>query len=252
MSLSQELKKLDISCLQSLSSNAKECIVLGDLQTKLDASLYFFASIEPSFEGKFFAKYEVGSEEGVLALLLESFVVKHDAKLDEFLDTLDSGYISAECSVGEEEVEELKDKLKGKKVYLYICKDLEHHEKAHNIAKLISMLGFYCELTLVYEGLSEDVKGKEVLIADEIEELESFDGAIVYFGRGDENLLLGSRQFALSNKLQNEDRVLVKTKNGEFERSFKIDESLKGTVGFLLKETKSYAYELAKINKVSL
>ena len=48
-----------------------------------------------------FIKYEVGSEEGICALLLDAFVKNCDEDTKNFIDNLDLGYISAESSAGD-------------------------------------------------------------------------------------------------------------------------------------------------------
>ena len=82
-------------------------------------------------------KYEVGSEEGICALLLNSFVSNSDEKIQAFLDDLDLGYISAESSAGEEEFEEaFESSLNAKVKTLIIGNDLINHERVENIVKL--------------------------------------------------------------------------------------------------------------------
>jgi len=60
-----------------------------------------------------FVKYEVGTEEGVLALLAKTMLEgKIDVKkIEGFLKDLDEGYLSAESNVGEEELEAVKTSL---------------------------------------------------------------------------------------------------------------------------------------------
>lgn len=257
MRLSSKLKKYGVPCLHAMPLHANPCIVLGnlyedvDLQKRLDR-FYYLSPLELKDENvEFFGKYEVGSEEGVLALLLEFFAIKKDERLDKFLDDLDIGYISAECNIGEEEVSELALHAKGKKPCLVICGDLEFHENADNIARFLSMLSYYGEFLIVYEFLDEDIKGEGLQTPDEIEELKSFDGAVVYFTNKDGNLLLGSNQFALSNRLKDKDMVSIKIKDDELKREFRIDDELKGTIGLLQHEAKeTYAYEVTKISRI--
>lgn len=71
--------------------------------------VYMFPIDKEELKSKYFsfAKYEVGSEEAVLALILNFFASNYDSKTKEFLEDLDLGYLSAECSVGEEEFEDI-------------------------------------------------------------------------------------------------------------------------------------------------
>lgn len=258
MSLTKSLKKYNVSCLHVKPLHVNACIILGNLYGNDEVldSLDSFYSLSPqeykNDKMEFFGKYEVGSEEGVLALLLKSCAVKKDDKFDDFIDGLDIGYISAECNISEEEAEELSLHVKGKKTCLIVCKDLEFHQRADNIAKLLSMIEYYCEFEIVYEELDSTIKGDGLVVADEIEELSSFDGAVVYFW-GDKESLLGSAQFALSNKIKDKEMVLVKIKDDEFKRKFELQDDLKGTIGLLggVIKRDSYAYEVSKISRIS-
>ncbi len=254
MSLVKQMQNLGVksfSCLEKLDK--KPCVVVGNLYGKeFTSPLFYLSPIEGSFvDLKFFAKYEVGSEEGVLAMLLNFCHVKSDENLEEYLDSLDIGYISAECSVGEEEMEELALELGGQKVYLYICDDLEFHPRANNMAKLLSMCEYYCNFEIVYEKLSNNIEEKNLHIPEDVEEIQSYDGAVVHFINGNEKLF-GSNQFAMSSKIKDNDRVLIKTRGKEFRRIFVIDKDLKGTIGLLEddKHQDTYAYEVSKISRI--
>lgn len=255
MGLVHKLNKFGIKALHVKPVNPNPCIVIGNAKEETLKDLNSFSYLSPfECENKnidFFGKYEVGSEDGVLALILNFCALKSDEKLEAFLDELDIGYISAECNIGEEEIEELALHVKGKSGYLYICEDLEFHERVENIAKLLSMCEYYCGFSIIYEKLQNDINQNNLIIADEIEELKSFDGAVVYFVDGNEKLY-GSKQFALSNRLQDKDEVLVKTKNHEFKREFVLKTNLKGTIGLLESEKKedTYAYEVSKITRI--
>ncbi len=251
MSLKSELKNLHVKSFCKMPEDVTTCLVLGNLynQNELIKNLKSICLLSPiEIENKnidFFAKYETGSEEGVLALLLDFFSKSIDAK--DYLDSLDIGYLSAESNVGEEEVEELKEKLTSP--YLLVCEDLEFHENASNIAKLLSMLVEFAGFKIIYPLLDEDIKTNSLHIADEIEELRSFDGAVMYLHEKNKKGLLGSSQFALANRLQDNDTVLIKMKDDEFKTEFKISDELKGTIGLLggkaLKN--SYAYQVSKV-----
>ena len=88
-------------------------------------------------------KYEVGSEEGVIALIAKA-ILKDKELPDEakaFLDGLDDGYISAESNVGEEEIEKLQRELNRKKSLQFIVgSDLYAHPQAKNIAKILGLI----------------------------------------------------------------------------------------------------------------
>jgi NADH-quinone oxidoreductase subunit G len=99
-----------------------------------------------------FIKYEVGSEEGVAALLAETLLktVELPKTIRTFLDTLDIGYLSAETNVGEEELEALEKSLQKKDGFsLVVGSDLYSHPRAEQIAKLIALLEVYAGFNVV-------------------------------------------------------------------------------------------------------
>ncbi|SMC08988.1 NADH-quinone oxidoreductase subunit G [Nitratiruptor tergarcus] len=95
-----------------------------------------------------FVKYEVGSEEAVLAMLLDA-LLDNEAKKKvgkKWFESLDIGYLSAESSVGEEEIGEIIARLQRKKrlretnFTLILGEDLYTHPRAENIAKLAGII----------------------------------------------------------------------------------------------------------------
>lgn len=85
-----------------------------------------------------FVKYEVGTEEGVVALLASKFC-NHESFKD-----LDIGYVSAESNFGEEELEAIfrKSHRKHHKT-IVVGADLFSHPRSKNIAKIIGLLEVY-------------------------------------------------------------------------------------------------------------
>jgi NADH-quinone oxidoreductase subunit G len=97
-----------------------------------------------------FIKYEVGSEEGVLALLASYLIKDIPSELEEYFDDLDIGYLSAECSVGEEEFELIVKKLiRRKNKTLVLGEDLFGHSRAANIAKIAGAINKYSDFKVV-------------------------------------------------------------------------------------------------------
>ena len=93
-----------------------------------------------------FIKYEVGSEEGICALLLDALVKNCDESTKNFIDNLDLGYISAESSAGEEEFEEVyENSLEAKSKTIIIGNDLLEHERIENIIKLLALIKKYSD-----------------------------------------------------------------------------------------------------------
>ena len=89
-----------------------------------------------------FVKYEVGTEEGVLALLAKTLLDgKIDVKkIESFLKELDEGYLSAESNVGEEELEAVRNSLaRCRRIALVVGEDCINHPRASQIARLAAL-----------------------------------------------------------------------------------------------------------------
>ncbi|MGB5506402.1 MAG: hypothetical protein WBM70_06930 [Sulfurovum sp.] len=99
-----------------------------------------------------FIKYEVGSEEGVAALLAYTLLGEKalPKNIKDMLEEFDIGYLSAESNVGEEELESMYETIDEKTtVSLIIGSDLYTHPKAGQIAKLIALLERYAGVNVV-------------------------------------------------------------------------------------------------------
>ena len=122
-------------------------------------------------------KYEVGSEEGLLAMLADLVVNEEGKKISKpFFDDLDIGYICGESSVGEEEFDEINEKLLScKKCVLVIGSDVFNHPRAKNIAKILGMISKYSDFEILMIpselntlgvslicDLDEDIEGKTI------------------------------------------------------------------------------------------
>jgi NADH-quinone oxidoreductase subunit G len=98
-----------------------------------------------------YVKHEVGSEEGLIAILADYVVDKEGKeKYKSFFDHLDVGYICGESSVGEEEFDEMFQKLfQHEKRVLVVGSDVFNHPRAKNIAKILGMIAKYSDLEIV-------------------------------------------------------------------------------------------------------
>lgn len=98
-----------------------------------------------------YVKYEVQSEEGVLAMICEMVVdEKGKAEHKAFFDNLDIGYVSGESNVGEEEFELLKKKLmRRRNPVIILGADLISHPHAANIAKMAGIIDRYSEFSVM-------------------------------------------------------------------------------------------------------
>lgn len=197
-----------------------------------------------------FIKYEVGSEEAILALVLNFFSKSKEDELESFLEELDLGYLSAESSAGEEEFEEafLKFQEKTKQILL-VGDDLIHHERYENIIKLLANIKKYTNFELIFlnQDLENDVNSCLDLKLEEIEDLKSFNGALVYFLNKDESsdYLFVSQTFLNVTKTQDKDRVSLKIDDTIFEKEIKLEKNLLGTIALI--DNKKDSYSFAKV-----
>ena len=99
-----------------------------------------------------FIKYEPQSEEGVAALLVEMLLRDKEVpkNVKSFLTDLDIGNLSAESTVGEEELEFLrKSMLKKEGFSLVIGADLYAHPRTEQIAKILALVERYTDFNVV-------------------------------------------------------------------------------------------------------
>ncbi|MGM0520366.1 MAG: hypothetical protein ACQERD_12075 [Campylobacterota bacterium] len=209
-----------------------------------------------------FTKYEVGSEEGVCALLLDTFVKDcDDEKLKEFIDDLDLGYISAESSAGEEEFEEAYFQSENCKVKtLIVGDDLLEHERLENIVKMLSAIKKYSTLNVIAlnESLQKKIDSCNDFALEEVQELKSFNGTLLYRleDEKDNDILICSKSFATIAKVQDKDEIFVNFEDEKIKRTIKVDDDLTGTISIakVSKSQKSlfsnYRYKQVKIEKV--
>jgi len=207
-----------------------------------------------------FIKYEVGSEEGICALLLDTFVKDSDEQTKAFIEDLDLGYISAESSAGEEEFEEAYlNYSEAKNKLLIIGDDLLLHERIENIIKLLALIKKYSDFELIV--LDEDLENKINSCIDfnleEIEELKSFNGTVVYKLIEDDKAdeLIASKTFANIAKVKNNDEVYINFKDEKIKKILKIDDTLNGTIAILKVKNSDdifngYRYKQVKIERV--
>jgi NADH-quinone oxidoreductase subunit F len=216
-----------------------------------------------------FIKYEVGSEEAVVAML--AFYLLEGVTLDniikEYLEELDMGYLSGESSVGEEECEDIVQKLVNKKSKtLIIGSDLYTHERATNIAKLLGLIHKYTDFKIIMIPNNSTSQEFETTmlnsngILEEIAEIDSYNGTVIYQVESNMETLQGSQTFAGAAKIKNEDQIKINYGEVSVLKTFRIDNELKGTVALYPSDNgKSadtlplgYRYKQVKIEKVEI
>ncbi len=219
--------------------------------------IYLFSMEDPIYSPKshFFSRYEVGSEEGVLALLAKALLAKKTLPrtLQHYFDDLDEGYLSAESNVGEEEIEEIQALCSDNSTcLLWLGSDITKHPYAQNCMRLADVIASYGNGSVYGMDLQEKNDKKDI---EEVAPLKSYDGTVVYACsqiKSDESgLLIGSAQFALAAKIRHQDKVKVAIKQEVYSCTFVQDNSLKGTIALMPVQDngQKYPYSVAKIAK---
>ena len=236
--------------------------LLHALQNTHAKLVYLFSMEEASLIEKsaFFSRYEVGSEEGVFALLAKSFLlhVKMPHMIETYFEELDEGYLSAESNVGEEEIEVIEALYQeANKVLLLLGDDILSHPRASHIAKLAGLIARYGKAHVMVVGATEaDISLNDSLeMMDEVADIKSFDGVVVYecpLRAGEkEGLLIGSTQFQMAAKVKENESIGVKIGEEVHACTFVKDETLKGVIGLMpcAKLSGAYPYHVVKIVK---
>jgi NADH-quinone oxidoreductase subunit G len=138
-----------------------------------------------------FVKYEVGTEEGVMAMLAKTLLAQSDVsdEIKAFFNELDEGYMCAETNVGGEEFEHLNHSFRrAKRKTLVIGADLLSHARAENIARLAAMIESYTDFSLVVAASMVNTIGVS-LICDLDEDVPTAE-VVGYNASG--NYLIGS------------------------------------------------------------
>ena len=113
-----------------------------------------------------FIKYEVGSEEGAIALLADRLLenIELPVRKRKFLDSLDIGYLSAESNIGEDELDSLvKSFIKKKGLSLIVGDDLYSHPRAKNIAKILGLIEVYTNFNVMIIPPSTNALGVSLI-----------------------------------------------------------------------------------------
>jgi len=120
-----------------------------------------------------FIKYEVGTEEGVVALLANELLKKTDISDEEraYFDALDLGYLEAESNVGDDELTLMsKSFMRAKNKVMIVGADMFAHTRAQNIAKIVAMIEKYTDFSLVVIPTEVNTVGASLLCELDIDE----------------------------------------------------------------------------------
>ena len=250
-----------IICLGTLPSR-HDTMLLESLRASEAKVVYLFTMEDQALVEKsaFFSRYEVGAEEGVLALLAKSFLlhVKLPESTQSYFEELDEGYISAESNLGEEEIEEIEALYQeAHRVLIVLGDDLIRHPQATSIAHLAGLIAKFGKAKLLVVGSTPEmiVSSQNESVLNAVENLKSFDGVVVYqcpvTQADEEQLLIGSAQFQMAAKVQNNDKITVAINQEVYPRTFVRDDSLKGVIALMpcAKADSNYPYHVVKIVK---
>lgn len=182
-----------------------------------------------------FIKCEIGSLSYVLAMIA--------AEISPEIYDFDTGELSGESSVGEEEIPEILEFIKTLDYILVDENALNFHFDKTSVLAFLNLIA--CKSGAKVLGVNGEINLDSSEFT-ELKELPNFDGAVVLKHNLDDKFV-GGLYFMASSKLKDGDVVDI----FGVRRVFKLDRDLKGTVALLgLPKIDSYIYEIAKFNKV--
>ncbi|PAF44282.1 hypothetical protein BJI48_03645 [Helicobacter sp. 11S02596-1] len=121
-----------------------------------------------------YIQYEVGTELGVIALMLAKFLKNStpENEVADFIANLDIGYLSSESNVGEEEIENLATLLEtSQNPVLFIGHELFYHPRATEIAYMLGLIEKHTRLKIIVLSPAGNVVGISLICS-----LDSDDG----------------------------------------------------------------------------
>ena len=183
---------------------------------------------------------EIGSISYVLAPLC-----KYTLNLDDgYFGSLDEGFLSGECNVGEEEFEELGEWLKDAR-NIIIDSSFFTHPDSKMLFEFLEILG---KNVILAGGKEQGYETNGNL--SELKELENFDGSVIYLDRKDSDEIVGGVQFSIVAKVKDGDEVMLSAPNFSVKRKFRLDSGMKGTIAIVgMSEFEGYDFKLVKVSK---
>jgi len=133
-----------------------------------------------------FIKYEVGTEEGVLALIANELLQNCDVddETREFFEDLDIGYLEAESNIGDDELKQMtKSFQRAQKHVLVVGSDVFAHKRAKNIAKLSALIEKYTQFSLIIVPTEVNTTGVSLLCELDVD--ENIENVVAYNAKGD-------------------------------------------------------------------
>ena len=133
-----------------------------------------------------FMKYEVGTEEGVIALLANEILKDADLSDSErsFFNSLDLGYLCAESNIGDEEFSQMMTSFsRAQNRVLILGNDLITHEYSLNIAKMAALIEKYSNFSLVV--VPNEVNTLGCSLINDLDVDEDISNVVGYNANGD-------------------------------------------------------------------
>ncbi|EAI7227972.1 hypothetical protein CK594_05450, partial [Campylobacter coli] len=151
------------------------------------------------------------------------------SEMDSFQD-LDEGYLSAESCLGEEEASEILDFLENAK-YLIIDENINFYKDSENIKYFLNFLSQKYTLKILDSNEKEcDFKNAKL---STLQELDSYDGLVLFRANLKDDNLHCSKQFLQIAKCKDRSEVEILAKDFSLKTTLCLDENLQGTIAFL-------------------
>jgi len=164
-----------------------------------------------------FMKYEVGTEEGVMALLANALLKDADLSDSErkYFDDLDLGYLEAESNVGDDEISLMLKSFKRAQNYVLVLGgDVFAHPRAKNIAKLAAMIEKYTAFSFAVIPNEVNTLGVSLIcdldVDEKIDNVVGYnaDGAFIISSLDDADLAVGALNQQEGTVVSIDNRVL--------------------------------------------
>ncbi len=191
--------------------------------------------------------YEIGAEEGVIAMLvamLYASCAHCDEHTLEILKKFDIGYLSAESNFSEEEADEIVQCINNSFTLLLLGRDLFEHKQAQNILALLLLLKPISNIVLYAEEIY--LKELDLCYADHlgtaiknVESIDDYSGIMLYESLlfTGESCLYASSLFAMAAQLKHNSSYLLEIQNAQHYKKIQVkfleQKNMSGVVGVL-------------------
>lgn len=198
-----------------------------------------FVCLHPLYQS-----YEVGAEEGIMAMLVSSLLDSYNLTKQAQLQELDVGYLSSESNFSEEELEAVVCQIqKSQKTLLMVGRDILTHVRFENILSILTCLKPLRQITLASPYL-ETTLNMAMNEVNAVEDLKDYNGAVAYetLLHTENNYLVGSPLFALASKFNHKKQYRLELEGREkLEIEFLERQDMSGVIGILQLSSKDVA-----------